>query len=166
MDVEYRNSACSKYETLLEDSVSGEIGGADAARLSAHLTSCAGCRGALETAALSARLLRLGEATADPGPGFSRDVMARIRADNDVRAERGFWQPLISVAWRFAATATLALAVLVAYDSSAHSQPQLATTAPAEAAQIPDMFPPDPGHVPTSRDEVLMMVAENEHGKH
>ena len=81
---------------LLEDSISGEIGGADALRLSEHLKTCAGCREAREHVALTPRLLHLAEATADPGPGFSRDVMARMRTDRDVRAERGFWQPLVS----------------------------------------------------------------------
>ena len=87
MEGEYRSSACSEYEALLEDSVSGEIGGADAVRLSDHLKDCAGCREALDNAAVSSRILRLAEATADPGPGFARGVMARIRVDKDVRAE-------------------------------------------------------------------------------
>ncbi len=81
------SSACPDYEALLEDSISGEIGGADALRLSEHLKTCAGCREAREHVALTPRLLHLAEATADPGPGFSRDVMARIRTDRDVRSE-------------------------------------------------------------------------------
>ncbi|MGA8145177.1 MAG: zf-HC2 domain-containing protein [Candidatus Acidiferrales bacterium] len=165
MGFEYRSSACAEYEALLEDSVSGEIGGADAIRLSQHLKDCAGCREALEFVALSPRLLRLAEASADPGPGFARGVMARLRTDKDVRAERGFWQPLISLAWRFAATASLALAVLVAYDTTAHKNPEPAVAA-IEASQLPDLFSPDPARVPTTRDEVMMMFAENEHGKH
>src|SRR5277367_3251947 len=165
-DREYKSSACRDYEALLEDSISGEIGGADALRLSDHLKGCAGCREAREEAALSPRLLRLVEATADPGPGFARDVMARIRTDGEVRAERGFWQPLISMGWRFAATATVALALLAAYDTRTHLQQPPQETASLEAARIPDVFSPDPARVPSSRDEVLMMVAENEHGKH
>ena len=71
------------------------------------------------------------------------------------------------MAWRFAATATLALAVLVAYDTASHAKrtPQQAPTLEA-SARIPDMFSPDPARVPSSRDEVLMMVAEDEHAKH
>src|ERR1700690_2140060 len=95
MDFEYKSSACTEYEALLEDSVSGEIGGEEAARLTQHLRTCAGCRAALEGVAPSSRILRIGEPSAEPGPGFSRIVMARIRGDKDVRAERGFWQPLI-----------------------------------------------------------------------
>ena len=164
---EYSTSACPDYEPLLEDSVSGEIGGADALRLSEHLKTCAGCREAREHVSLTPRLLHLAEATADPGPGFSRDVMARIRTDRDVRSERGFWQPLVSMGWRFAATATLALAVLVAYDTTSHVQQRAQQAATLEASsRIPDMFSPDPARVPSSRDEVLMMVAEDEHAKH
>jgi Putative zinc-finger len=168
MNYEYKTSACPDYEALLEDSISGEIGGADALRLSEHLKSCAGCREAREHVALTPRLLHLAEATADPGPGFSRDVMARIRTDRDVRAERGFWQPLVAMSWRFAATATLALALLVAYDSTFHVEQTTQPTPTLEASsRIPDMFAPDPARVPSSRDEVLMMmVAEDEHGKH
>ncbi len=166
-DREYSTSACPDYEPLLEDSISGEIGGADALRLSEHLKTCAGCREACEHVALTPRLLHLAEATADPGPGFSRDVMARVRTDRDVRAERGFWQPLVSMGWRFAATATLAVALLVAYDTTFHVEQPAQQAATLEASsRIPDMFSPDPARVPSSRDEVLMMVAEDEHGKH
>jgi anti-sigma factor RsiW len=163
---EYKSSACPDYEALLEDSISGEIGGADALRLSEHLKTCAGCREAREHVALTPRLLHLAEATADPGPGFSRDVMARIRTDRDVRAERGFWLPLVAMGWRFAATATLALALLVAYDTTYHVEKPGQQAPALEAARIPDMFSPDPARVPSSRDEVLMMVAEDEHAKH
>jgi hypothetical protein len=69
--------------------------------------------------------------------------------------------------WRFAATATLALAVLVAYDTTSHVQQRAQQAATLEASsRIPDMFSPDPARVPSSRDEVLMMVAEDEHAKH
>jgi anti-sigma factor RsiW len=164
---EYKSSACPDYEALLEDSISGEIGGADAVRLSEHLKSCPGCREAREHIAQTPRLLHLAEATVDPGPGFSRDVMARIRTDSAVRSERGFWQPLVSMGWRFAATSTLALALLVAYDSTFHVEHTAQQPPALEASsRIPDMFSPDPARVPSSRDEVLMMVAEDEHGKH
>jgi hypothetical protein len=167
MNYEYQSSACPDYEALLEDSISGEIGGTDAIRLSEHLKTCAGCREARDLVAMTPRLLHLMEATPDPGPGFSRDVMARIRTDRDVRAERGFWQPLVAMGWRFAATATLALALLVAYDSTFHvEQPTHPAPALEASSRIPDMFSPDPARVPSTRDEVLMMVADDEHAKH
>src|ERR1700751_6481541 len=43
MDRKYESPACKGYEALLEDSISGEIGGSDAVRLSEHLKSCPGC---------------------------------------------------------------------------------------------------------------------------
>ena len=166
-DREYKTSACPEYEALLEDSISGEIGGADAVRLSEHLKTCAECREARDLVAMTPRLLHMMEATRDPGPGFSRDVKARIRTDRDVRAERGFWQPLVSMGWRFAATATLALALLVAYDSTFHVEQAMHPAPALEASsRIPDMFSPDPARVPSTRDEVLMMVADDEHAKH
>src|SRR6266481_9110280 len=102
MNHEHETSACPDYEALLEDSISGEIGGTDATRLSEHLKSCPGCCEARENVAPTPRLLHLVEATPEPGPGFARDVMARIRTDRDVRADRGFWQPFVSMGWRFA----------------------------------------------------------------
>jgi anti-sigma factor RsiW len=164
MAIEFGNSACSEYEALLEDSISGEIGGADAARLSQHLKQCAGCREALEFVSPSRRLLRLAVPVRDPGPGFARDVMARIRADREVNSEKSFWQPLIALGWRFAATATLAVAVLVAYDTTSHKQPD-PTVGSMSATRMQDIFSPDPARMPASRDEVMMMVAENENGK-
>jgi predicted anti-sigma-YlaC factor YlaD len=165
MDHHYKSSACPEYEASLEDSISGEIGGSDSVRLSEHLKGCEGCREAREHAALSLHLLRRAEASADPGPRFTRDVMARIRTDRDVRVEKGFWQPLVSMGWRLAATAALALALLVAYDSTSHVQQPAQQTHTMDAYRIPDVFSPDPARVPSSRDEVLMMVAENDHGK-
>ncbi len=41
--------------------------------------------------------------------------MARIRMETE-RAERtGFWQPFVTFAWRFAATAMVALVILLTY---------------------------------------------------
>src|ERR1700747_1674425 len=102
MDRKYESPACKGYEALLEDSVSGEIGGSDAVRLSEHLKSCPGCREAREHVAPSSRLLRLAEASADPGPGFARDVMARIRPEKEVRGGGGVWRPLVFMGVGFA----------------------------------------------------------------
>jgi len=77
MDTELGNAACSDYEALLEDYLDDELNAADAKRASEHWKNCAGCRAALEQAAERARLLRLAEPSADPGPAFARIVMAR-----------------------------------------------------------------------------------------
>jgi hypothetical protein len=93
--------------------------------------------------------------------------MARIRAAEEQRtSERaGFWQPFVWLGWRFALTATLALAVLVTYDArwQKHPQPDLASARPI----VRDLFSPDPARtLPASGDETLMMVADTSHAKY
>jgi predicted anti-sigma-YlaC factor YlaD len=156
-------AVCSKYEALLEDYLQSELSGAEQQSVAEHLGKCDGCRSALEEAKASVRLLQLGEPVADPGPVFSRNVMARIRAAQDEKvADHGsFWPRFILLGWRFAATATLALGLLVTYDVgwAHHSQPGVS------ANRLNDIFAPDPASAPASRDEVLMMVAETNHGQ-
>jgi len=151
---------------LLEDYLSGGLGGLDAKDIAEHLERCAGCRTALEKATASVRLLRVRGATTDLGPGFARMVMARIRAEQQESAGAiGIWQLFVSLGWRFAATATLVLAVLLAYDVTLR-KPIQPNVAPGRLAEVHDIFAPDPAGVPASRDEVLMMVAETNHGNH
>ncbi len=167
MQSESRLRACPEFEALLEDQLTGDLSGAEAKKLEEHLKNCAGCSAALEKAAPSVQLLRTVQPSPDLGPGFSRVVMARIREEMSRRGEqRSLWQPFISLAWRFAATATLALALLVTFDAVLHAryerQPNLAY---APATETRDLFP-DPATPPANRDEVLMMVADTNHGKH
>jgi len=165
----YIQRACAAYETLLEDYLAGGLGAADAQRTTAHLKTCAACRAALDEAASSARLVKMavvlaGE-TVEPGPGFSRIVMARIRsAERPSAQETKFWHPFVSLAWRFAATAALALAFLVTYSTVWHGQAGGNNTVAIET-ETHDLFSPDPAQQPASRDDVLMMVVGNEHGK-
>ncbi|HEX2775006.1 MAG TPA: anti-sigma factor [Candidatus Acidoferrales bacterium] len=167
MEARFNQGACSEFEALLEDHLAGDLSGADAKKLAEHLESCAACSSALELAAPSVELLRTVPPSADPGPGFSRVVMARIRAEMSKRGEqKSIWLPFISLAWRFAATATLALAVLVTFDAVRHSQYGPQTNLNHETvAETRDLFP-DPSGPPANRDEVLMMVADTDHGKH
>jgi predicted anti-sigma-YlaC factor YlaD len=163
MDAEYRTTACSQYEALLEDQLHGDLGGHEATELAEHLKTCSGCRSALDEAVLSARLLRVAEPATDPGPGFSHMVMARIRAELHLQEGKSIWQPFVSLAWRFAATAAVALVILVSFDVGRHNQLQqdqslLATN------RLPELVP-DQSPVPTSSDEVLLMMAETNHGK-
>jgi len=165
-DMGLGNAACEQYEALLEDYLNGELSAADAKVAAEHWQSCAGCRAALQHAAASLRLLRAAESSADPGPGFARMVIARIRAAEIDQAARrsSFWQPLVSFGWRFAATATLALGVLVSYNAGwgRRLQPNVATARPTDGI---DIFAPEPARAPVNRDEVLMMVADNSHAK-
>src|SRR5271156_4139595 len=96
-------AACTQYEAALEDHFQGALHGPEAAMLAEHLQSCAGCRAALEEAAVSARLLAIAEPSPDPGAGFSRIVMARIRQQQQSEG-KSIWRPVVSVAWRFAAS--------------------------------------------------------------
>ena len=165
-DTEFGNTACTNFEALLEDYLDGALTPADAKAAEQHWQNCAACRGALEQAASSVQLLRLAGPSDDPGPAFARTVMARIRAvEHDRSAERaGFWQPLVRLGWRFAATATIVLGVLVSYDAGwgRRTHPNVTN---ARLMGVNDIFAPDPVNPPANRDEVLMMVAETNHAK-
>jgi anti-sigma factor RsiW len=163
---EFEYAGCTKYEAVLEDYLEGALSAADARNAENHWRDCAACRDALEQATASVRLLRAAGPSDGPGPAFARVVMARIReAEQDRSAERaGLWQPIVSLAWRFAATAMLALGVLVTYDAGwwRHAQPEVTT---ARLIGVTDLLSPEPATPPADRDEVLMMVADNNHAK-
>jgi hypothetical protein len=165
-DSEFGHTACRQHEALLEDYLNEELSGTDAKSAIEHWQNCSSCRALLEDAALSMRLLRAAEPSPDPGPGFARTVMTRIRAvENEKAALRAnFWQPFVSFGWRFAASATLALMVLVSYNArwGHRAQPNGVTARPTEGM---DMFAPAPATVPNI-DEVLMMVADSDYEKH
>jgi anti-sigma factor RsiW len=160
----FQSTACREFEASLEDYLEGELRGPEAARLSEHLKTCARCRAALDLASLTIRLLSAGEPTADPGPGFSRLVMARIRLEQQRAGEKGIWLPFVSVAWRFAAAASLTVIALITYTTTLHPVPQQ-NIAQVRGAQSRDLVT-DAGGPPESRDEILMMMAETNHGKH
>ena len=161
------SGACPGYEAKLEDYLSGGLSGGDAKQVTGHLKSCSACSAAVDDAAASVRLLRLAESVGEPGPGFARVVMARIRSEREASREaKGLWQPFVSLAWRFAATATLALAVMVTYDVAHHLRLAQPNTASARATEVRDLFTTDADRVPVNRDDVLfLMVADADHGK-
>jgi anti-sigma factor RsiW len=166
-DSEFGTMACRNREARLEDYVNGELGDAEETSMVEHWQDCSSCRARLEDAALSMRLLRAAEPSPDPGPGFARMVMARIRAvESETAAMRtNFWQPLVSFGWRFAATAALALAALVSYNAGwgHRAQPNVLAVRPTDGM---DIFAPEPARVPKNGDEVLIMEAESGHEKH
>jgi anti-sigma factor RsiW len=163
IDAEYKTSACSRYETALEDHLSGDLGGPAAAELSEHLKACRGCQAALNDAVWSNRLLHLAEPAVDPGPGFSHLVMARIRTALQNDEGKNIWLPFVSLAWRFAATAALALVVLLSFDLGRHDQRQQDQSLVA-ANKLPELVP-EQNSVPASSDDVLLLMAERDHGK-
>lgn len=164
-DTGFRNAACADYEALLEDYLNGELDAAAARNAAEHWKNCAGCREALDRAKAASRWLRAAAFAPDPRPGFSRAVMARIRMAEDERtaARAGFWQPFVSLGWRFAATATLALAILLTYAARWGNAPQ-PNVAGARPIETRDLFSPEPARPPATGDEVLIMVAEKGHG--
>jgi len=166
-DAEYSAQACTKYEALLEDYLDGLLTGDAAGNVADHLSGCAPCRAALADAAAAARLLSAASPTPGPGAAFSRTVMARIRAAEEERtAERAvFWQPFVSFGWRLAAAATLALIGLVTYEAGWGHRVQPNVLA-LRRTSVSDIFSPDPARSPATSDEVLMMLAENDHGNH
>jgi predicted anti-sigma-YlaC factor YlaD len=159
------NNACLKYEAVLEDYLEGQLNATDLKDLGEHLAACAGCREALALAEESVQLLRIAEPLPDPGPQFARVVMARIRADEAARVEEraSFWRPLVSMSWRFAATAAVALVLLLTYDvvGNGNSTQGVTMTASTDATAI---FTPEPVASPATRDDVLVMVAETNNG--
>lgn len=168
-------NACEKYEARLEDFIEGQLNASGLKDLRAHLSACAACSEALAFAEGSVRLLRIAEPLPDPGPQFSRMVMARIRADEVARVEEraSFWSPLVSLSWRFAATAAFALVLLVTYDvvGNPNSQTQVAVMNQTQANQVevnqqdaPGIFTPEPLASPATRDDVLLMVADTNYG--
>ena len=112
-----KTAGCEKFEVALEDYASGELPRRDAERLTAHLENCRECREALEDARLSGRLVTVFSEVVDPGPGFTRRVMAQIdAAERWVREQKSFWRPIEAWSWRLAFSAALAIALLFAYD--------------------------------------------------
>ena len=170
MIIQSSDNACLKYEVALEDFLDGELSASDLKNLRAHLAECAGCRDAMEMARESVALLRLAEPVQAPGSQFSRLVMAHIRADEAAQTEEraSFWRPFVALAWRFAATATVALILLLTYDviGNTNSQSEATLVNQTEVNQIetPGIFTPEPAVSPATRDDVLLMVAETNHG--
>jgi anti-sigma factor RsiW len=150
----------------LEDYVNGEFADSETAKLKEHLKACSGCTEALAEAQVAARLLRAGEPTADPGPGFARVTMARIRGEMETLEEKSIWRPFVALAWKLSATAALALVLLVTFDVKQRNnrldQDELAIMAANEAPELLS----DEGRQPSNRDEMLILMAEEGHGKH
>jgi anti-sigma factor RsiW len=157
------SGACSDLEARLYDRISGEMSATDAVAVDAHLKNCPACAAALERASFSARLLRIAEPTPDPGPGFAHMTMARIRqAERDRAEERSFWSPFVSVAWKFAATAGVALALVLTFDISQHRTTVDGTYfSPSDDSGLFS----DVNYSSSDRDDFLVSPTDENHGK-
>lgn len=167
MNAEANSGACFEYEARLEDYLAGHLIAAEANAVADHLSRCGGCRAAVDEAATSVRLLRLMEPTPDPGPGFARIAMARINQQLAAEEGKGFWQPFVALAWRFAATVAVVLALGLSYEAvRKHRAPVETTVAQARLNDMRNMFSAEQDRVPSTRDDVLIMVAETKNGNH
>ena len=108
-------------------------------------------------------MLAIAEPSPDPGPGFSRIVMARIRQQLRSNEGKSIWRPFVSVAWRFAASAALALVLMVSFEMGRQSQLQSDRSTVAEN-RLPEIVVERPA-LPASRDEVILMMADTSNGK-
>jgi hypothetical protein len=157
--------ACRNYEPLLEDYLSGCLSQSESEGVQKHVAVCSACSDALGDARASVRLLRASldtQAGLLASPSFSRTVMARIRQQESLREVVSLWQPFVSLAWKFVATASLALLIMATYARTGRGpepeQVQVASALQSEAHA--DLFAPDPATPPASRDEVVLMMAD------
>ncbi len=157
--------ACKEYEAKLEDFLNGGQDPAAAEGLEAHLQRCAGCREALEAARLSRNLLRAArEPAPEPRGTFVTGMIAAIRAEEGKRlAASEFWRPLEALASRLALTAAAALLVLAVY-SFEFARPPHPQPIASNQSQVSEGFP-EPVPQPTDKDEILLSLAENGHGR-
>lgn len=165
MEIQPGALACKRFERMLADYLLGECTASESGQVDSHLRECSNCSVALQDARRGSSFLRaalpLLEKSPEPRPEFARLTMARIRVETEQSAERaGFWQPFVSFAWRFAATAMVALVILLTYAMRGHYAPRRAAGAQGALA---DVFAPDPTRVPADQDEILIMVAETDH---
>lgn len=161
---EKKMAGCEEFEATLEDYASGDLPRRDAERLTAHLESCLECREALEDARLSGRLVTVFSEAVDPGPGFTRRVMAQIdAAERWVREQRSFWRPIEAWSWRLAFSAALAIALLFTYGLRSNTPAAVPEVPATLAPQTDDVYTVPVSASPSSSDEVLMAIAERHH---
>lgn len=161
---DFASCACAEYEAMLEDYLGGALENGASRKVGQHLMSCAGCSRALEDAAAASEMLRGMERVADPGPSFTHMVMARVRtAESESRTS--FWEPFVSLAWKFATTAALALVVMLAYATHGASPAANANVAVAPQGEVQQMLMAGQSMVPATRSELVTMVTESDNAQ-
>jgi anti-sigma factor RsiW len=165
MDEQMKLRACPEFEAVLEDYISDDLSAAERESVAAHLQGCEACSAAAEAVLQGREILQFaGEAAADPGPFFTRRVMARISAlEPRAAAESGFWKPLEIFARRAVWASAGAVALLVMYVnlSGAPAQPQVAQVRPNEQTGLFS----DSSTVPANRDETFLTITDVRHGE-
>jgi predicted anti-sigma-YlaC factor YlaD len=164
---DFAGFACSDYEAFLEDYLEGSLEGSGARKLTEHLKTCAGCSQALLDASAASQWLHQVQATPDPGPGFAHLVMARIRT-HESYGRASFWEPFVSLAWKFATTAALALVVMLAYASRGNTTVATANSTCAAVSvpsDVQDILVASESGVPATRSEMVRMVTESDNAE-
>jgi anti-sigma factor RsiW len=164
-----KNKTCAGYEPLLQDYLDGELRGANREAVEVHLRECRACAHALAVARRGSALLSLANVGVDdPGPFFTHRVMAAVRAMS-TDSELSFWRPLGFLAMRAAWTASIALAVVVAYGAvTTHQAPmQAALMHKTDVRSLESREPfadpfADPGAQTIRRDDFDVVFDTNE----
>ncbi len=157
--------ACTEFEAQLEDFVSDELSSAQRERVVAHLRGCSACSEAVDVARVTRQLLQhSSDAVADPGPFFTRRVMASIRSEEGPAAGgSGFWKFLELLSLRAAWSAAAALVLLLTY-GAVSGIPVRPPVAEVRSTEYVGLFP-DPGNQIVNPDDVLTYVGDASHGK-
>jgi len=100
--------------------------------------------------------------TGEVSPAFFRRMWAAIRAAEAERAAQGvFWKPLEILARRLSWSAAVALALLAVCLFTFNPPREVPQV--SRQTEIREIFPEPPQ--PANRDEVLLALAENVHGR-
>lgn len=165
---DFANCVCPQYEVMLEECLEGALENGAARKLSEHLKACAGCSQALQDAIEAAKWLQQAERTPDPGPAFTHMVMTRVRTQAPV-ARSSFWEPFVSMAWKFATTAALALVLMLAYAARGTNAVSPDTNNGATTASVQgdlqEILVAGQSTVPATRSDMVRMVTESDNAE-
>jgi len=164
---DFANCACPEYEVMLEEYLEGTLENGAVRRLNEHLKLCDGCSHAFAEATEASMWLRQAERTPDPGPAFTHMVMTRVRTqESEPRAS--FWEPFVSLAWKFATTAALALVLMLAYavhgTNPASPDNSVAATVSLQG-DMQEILVAGQSTVPATRSDMVRMVTESDNAQ-
>jgi anti-sigma factor RsiW len=156
---------CADFRTLLEGFSRGELTRESTAAIERHVAECVWCRESVNDAKACSAMMRDGyPPIPEPGPRFTQEVMAQVREMEECRGrERIAWRPLQLLAGRLALSAALALGVLLAYVFRPGFA--LPPTALGGTLSVTTEIVGDAVQQPASGDDVLLAIAERDHGK-
>ena len=104
---------CEKYEALISAAVDGELTQTERSELMAHLAQCPACREVYGE--LMAMHAAFGDLDADVPGDLTQDVMAKVRAQRQIKKPRHAW-------WQAAVAAACLALIFVGYQNLRPSQ--------------------------------------------